>query len=68
MSLDFDYHELSGELNAHGDWSDYWISDWSGLYTLMKVTGTPAGADEVPIGQFVSIIDAITAANKDNDA
>jgi hypothetical protein len=65
MSLDFDYHELSGELNAD---LKYWISDYSGIYELAKVTGTPAGADEKVLGQFVSIIDAIEAANKDNEA
>jgi hypothetical protein len=67
MSLEFDYHEISGELNACGDYADYWISDYKGIYELVKV-GIRYHNGTKPIGQFVSIIDAIEAANKDNEA
>jgi 5,10-methylenetetrahydrofolate reductase len=65
--LDFDYCDTSGQLNAQGK-AHYWIADDKGLFELFAVTGDPAGANTRPVGQFVSIIDAITAANKDNDA
>jgi hypothetical protein len=67
MSLDFDYHELSGALNACGDRHDYWIDDHNGIYELSQV-GTRFHNGARSMGQFVSIIDAIEAANKDNEA
>ena len=52
--LDFEPHELSGNLNAIGSKGHYWIESHGDGYKLVRVTGDAAGPNTEFLGKYPS--------------